>query len=164
MPCRPSLAFILIAGLIVVFAVKANYDSGHDTAPAPTAAERAAKEAEQRRYLAVAIVAKKVKNAMRDPESVVWESIRADEKAETVCLSYRARNGFGGMTREAVTVTPTGSGQDAALWNRHCQAKNSTTCSTSATRFNSAVHQAGTRRSAQHSPPACGFFSPGHEL
>lgn len=123
MPYRPSLAFILIAGLIVVFAVKANYDSGHDTAPAPTAAERAAKEAEQRRYLAVAIVAKKVKNAMRDPESVVWESIRADEKAETVCLSYRARNGFGGMTREAVTVTPTGSGRDAALWNRHCAGK-----------------------------------------
>lgn len=123
MPYRPSLAFILIAGLIVVFAVKANYEMGHDTAPAPTADEIAAKEAEQRRHLAVAIVAKKVKNALREPESVVWESIGADEKAQTICLSYRARNGFGGMTRETVIVTPTASGRDAALWNRHCAGK-----------------------------------------
>lgn len=121
-PYRPSLAFVLIAGLLVVFGIKASIESGRAPyqPPPKTLAQIAEDEAKERRYLVVAITAKKLKNAMREPESVVWEYMGTDENAEVVCLRYRARNGFGGMSVETMTVTTKESGQDAVLWNRHC--------------------------------------------
>lgn len=119
-PYRPSLAFVLIAGLLIVFGVKTSFD--RDAAPAPpkTAAQIAEDESSQRRYLVVAAIAKKLKTSLREPDSVEWIDVLSDEKAETVCLKYRARNGFGGMSVETMTVTPHAAGQQAALWNRHC--------------------------------------------
>lgn len=119
-PYRPSLAFILVGGLLVAFGLKSML--GEDSPPpTPKTAEQIAQDiAEERRHLVASITAKKLKNALREPESVVWEYIGTDEKAELVCLRYRARNGFGGMTAEVMTVTTTESGPDAALWNRHC--------------------------------------------
>lgn len=121
-PYRPSLAFVLIAGLLVVFGIKASIESSR---PPPQAAPKTAEqiahdEAEERRYLVVAVTAKKLKNAMREPDSVEWLYMGTDEKAEVVCLRYRARNGFGGMAIETMTVTTKEVGQEAALWNRHC--------------------------------------------
>lgn len=118
-PYRPSLAFVLIAGLLVVFGIKASIDSGRP-APAKTAEETAEEAAKERRYLVTVITAKKLKNAMREPESVEWIILSTDEKAELVCLKYRARNGFGGMSVETMTVTTQESGPEAVLWNRHC--------------------------------------------
>lgn len=121
-PYRPSLAFILIAGLLVVFGIKASIESSRPPPPAPTkTAEQIAEDAaKERRFLVVAVTAKKMKNAMREPESVEWIYMGADEKAEVVCLRYRARNGFGGMSVETMTVTTREAGPEAALWNRHC--------------------------------------------
>lgn len=119
-PYRPSLAFILIAGLLVVFGVKSSFDRDSTPPPPKTAEQIAQDEAEQRRHLVVAITAKKLKNAMREPESVEWMDMGTDEKAELVCLRYRARNGFGGMAVETMTVTTKEAGPEAALWNRHC--------------------------------------------
>lgn len=121
-PYRPSLAFILIAGLLVVFGVKAAIESSRPAyQPPPKTAEQAAEDAaEQRRHLAVAIAAKKLKDALREPESVEWLYMGADDAADVVCLQYRARNGFGGMAVETMTITAQEAGPQAALWNRHC--------------------------------------------
>lgn len=121
-PYRPSLAFVLIAGLLVVFGIKASIDSASPPQQsAPKTPEQIARdEASERRHLVVAITAKQLKNALREPESVDWIYMGTDENAEVVCLQYRARNGFGGMSVERMTVTTQESGQDAALWNRHC--------------------------------------------
>ena len=43
-----------------------------------------------------------------------------DDAANVVCLQYRARNGFGGMSVERMTVTTKEAGAEAVLWNRHC--------------------------------------------
>ena len=121
-PYRPSMAFILIAGLLVAFGIKASIESGRPVyqPPAKTAEQVAQDEAKERRHLVVAITAKKLKNGMREPESVEWIFMGTDEKAEVVCLKYRARNGFGGMTVETMTVTTKEAGAESALWNRHC--------------------------------------------
>lgn len=121
-PYRPSLAFILIAGLLVVFGIKASIESSR---PPPQAAPKTAEqiaedEAKERRHLVVSVTAKKLKNALREPESVEWLYMGTDEKAEVVCLQYRARNGFGGMSVEMMTVTTQEAGPEAVLWNRHC--------------------------------------------
>lgn len=120
-PYKPSLAFVLIAGLLVVFGIKASIESSSPPTASPKTAEQQAEdEAKERRHLVVAITAKKLKNSLREPESVEWIDMFTDEKAEVVCLKYRARNGFGGMNVETMTVTTTEAGQETALWNRHC--------------------------------------------
>lgn len=120
-PYKPSLAFILITGLLVVFAIKGIFGGENSTPPpAKTAAAIAAEEAQERRFLVTVITAKKLKNSLREPDSVDWIDILVDEKAETVCLKYRARNGFGGMSIETMAVTSQEAGSDADTWNRHC--------------------------------------------
>jgi len=121
-PYRPSLAFILIAGLLVVFGIKASIESSrppHQDAP-KTAEQIAEDAAKERRHLVVAVTAKKLKDSMREPDSVEWLYIGTNDTAEVVCLRYRARNGFGGMTVETMTVTTNEAGTEAVLWNRHC--------------------------------------------
>jgi len=109
---------LVLVGSVIIWSI---YFGGSETPPQPRTAEQIAQDAaEQRRHLVVAVAAKKLKNAMREPESVEWIDIGTDENAEVVCLRYRARNGFGGMTVETMTITATQAGPDAALWNRHC--------------------------------------------
>jgi hypothetical protein len=49
-----------------------------------------------------------LKNDMRDPDSLVVEKVmtRTDKKGyEVTCIQYRAKNGMGGMNRNAVHYT-----------------------------------------------------------
>jgi len=118
---RPSTGIVVFAILAVIFGI---YGVTSTNSPPPkatkTAAELAEDEAKERRHLVVAIAAKKLKNSLREPDSVEWIDMLTDERAEVVCLKYRARNGFGGMSVETLTLTKDEAGQDAALWNRHC--------------------------------------------
>lgn len=40
--------------------------------------------------------------AMRDPSSLQWEKIRADNNGSLICMEYRAKNGFGALNKEKV--------------------------------------------------------------
>lgn len=119
-PYRPSFALVMIAILLFAFGFNVLFDRGGSPSIPKTAEQIALDEAEKRRNLTVAIIAKELKNTLREPQSVEWISMSTDDNAEVVCLRYRARNGFGGMAVEVMTVTPQKVGQDAALWNRHC--------------------------------------------
>jgi Na+-transporting methylmalonyl-CoA/oxaloacetate decarboxylase gamma subunit len=121
-PYKPGAAFILVVGLLIVFGISASIESSQ---PPPEAAPKTAEQiaqdqAQERRHLVVLITAKKLKDSMREPDSVEWLYMGTDEKAEVVCLRYRARNGFGGMAVETMTITTKEAGQEAELWNRHC--------------------------------------------
>jgi len=39
-----------------------------------------------------------LKSALREPESAQFEKIRVDEAGKIVCITYGARNRFGGMS------------------------------------------------------------------
>lgn len=73
-----------------------------------------------RPVLATVEAMKALLGAMRQPESVVWEDARAANDGALVCMSFRARNGFGGMNREYATVLKGKASLSAALWNKHC--------------------------------------------
>ena len=77
-------------------------------------------QAEKERFRDTAIVVGSVKANLRNPESVKWESISANDDASVVCVQYRAQNGFGGMNREIVVYAKGKVSQSAAVWNRHC--------------------------------------------
>jgi hypothetical protein len=77
-------------------------------------------QAEKERFRDTAIVVGTVKASLRNPESVKWELIAANDDASVVCIQYRAQNGFGGMGRE-ITVYANGiTSQSVAAWNKHC--------------------------------------------
>jgi hypothetical protein len=84
------------------------------------AADQAKKEL---RFANALQIAKAIQTNMRDPESLVWESILTNEDASVACFSYRARNGFGGMNREFATFANGSLSQSASMWNKHCKGK-----------------------------------------
>lgn len=82
--------------------------------PAPTAQDL--------RLSTIASAGEALRRAARDPESVIFESVKANAGATVICLQYRAKNGFGGMTREVLVLTPKGASQEVAAWNKSCRA------------------------------------------
>ena len=120
---RLTIIFVLILGATIFSSII----GGGKTVPphqkpAPTPEETAEKERSSLRYSKTVMAANAVKKSMRDPESLVWESIRANEDAGTICLEYRARNGFGGMNKGHVTLVKGVPSQKVESWNRHCTA------------------------------------------
>lgn len=61
-----------------------------------------------------------LKKSARNPDSLVIEAATASDDGKTVCLSYRAQNGFGGMNRETLVFRDGAPLESAASWNRHC--------------------------------------------
>ena len=59
-----------------------------------------------------------LKAAARDPDSLVIENAVARSDGKAVCINYRARNGFGGMNRDAVGFDGAGRPHHSADWMR----------------------------------------------
>jgi hypothetical protein len=76
--------------------------------------------AAEARFQKTARMADGVKRMLRDPESVVWESIRSNDDASVICIEYRARNGFGGMAKEFAVYSKNNVSQEAKAWNKYC--------------------------------------------
>lgn len=89
----------------------------------PSPEEIALKQREEATFQKVAIMAASIKKNLREPESVKWEIILSDDDANVMCFGYRARNGFGGMTNEHITVAKGKASRDASAWNKYCANK-----------------------------------------
>lgn len=114
---RPSVGFIVVAGLLLVFGIKSVIDSP-DTTPPPEKTQ-AEKDSDWRYQMAGAVVLD-LKKRLREPSSLEIIDLYSDDKATTVCLKYRARNGFGGYSIDYLILTENQSHADVAAWNRHC--------------------------------------------
>lgn len=139
---RLSIALAGIVGITVLSCIvktdEAATERGEKAAAQARAAEAmtpeqkaaAARAAEDKRrsenkrsngILLARAAAATLKTKMREPESFkVAEAILLDDG--TVCMSYRARNGFGGMAVERAAVLPDGSGiaTGTAQYNKLC--------------------------------------------
>jgi hypothetical protein len=133
---QPTSRFTLLVGGLLLIGVLSAVFRGNDssTAPAPTQAaaplspemqraeddrKRSEALAQQRRLVATA-AAGAIKASLRDPDSLVIESLGVSVDAKVACATYRARNGFGGMNREQMAFIDGNATQDAKLMNRHC--------------------------------------------
>lgn len=96
----------------------ANRCAAAASAPKPIPIDSKAQK--EKAFLAVATIMRVLKANMREPESVVWESVTANDDASVICLQYRARNGFGGMARENVVFDKIGGSKEPSRWNRNC--------------------------------------------
>ncbi len=129
-PAKTSM-FTWIVGIfmVAVFGIiisRGQSDGSIGAAPktaeqhAATLAEAAAKQVSEARFQRTVAAGKLVKSTMRDPDSLVWETISANEDASIMCFEYRAKNGFGGMNREFVVITNKGASQKPDAWNKNC--------------------------------------------
>jgi hypothetical protein len=90
------------------------------SAPTPSAAD--AKEDAQYKQRSEAAVtdAISLKQSLRDPDSLVFEKILSNDDGSVVCVSYHARNGFGGMNRDHAVFAGGPGTTSAASWRKHC--------------------------------------------
>lgn len=89
----------------------------------PSAAQIQRKVRDEAVFQKTVIMAATIKRGLREPASVQWEAIRANDDASVMCFLYRARNGFGGMAVEHVTIANGQPSQGNAAWNKHCADK-----------------------------------------
>lgn len=71
----------------------------------------------------VALVLRTIKINLKDPESVEWITIAADDDAKAICVEYRAKNSFGAWTIEQMAVAGDKFGKEPAFWNKTCAGK-----------------------------------------
>lgn len=116
------LAIVLVA--IAVPMLLAVINTSEKTSAPPKTKEQL--EADAKREVAfqkVVIAIKGVKAAMRNPDSIVWEGISANDDASIICIEYRGQNGFGGMSREFVVFAKGKPAQSPNAWNKNCAHK-----------------------------------------
>lgn len=120
--------FVGMGALILAVGAFMNRSTEPSAPPPPKTeaqiqAEKAKKDEEDKQAVMrgrVVTLARAVKERMRDPDSLVWEEMRANEDGSVVCLEYRAKNGFGGMNREFVIYAKETLSAKSKDYNRHC--------------------------------------------
>jgi predicted nucleic acid-binding Zn-ribbon protein len=113
-----KLVFVAV-GVCVVAGIVAQQQA--DEARAARSPEQVRADDQAVARLALARVAvKTVKQNLRNPDSVKWESVRINQVGDVACLEYRAQNGFGGMSKEFVVFVSGTASQSEEVWNKRC--------------------------------------------
>jgi zinc-ribbon domain len=112
-----GIAFALIVGVFIFHSVRGPSESD---APPKSQAQIAAESKKEAAFQMVVAAMKVIRAANRNPESVKWESITANDDASVICIEYRGQNGFGGMNRENVVIISGAMSQKPTIWNRNC--------------------------------------------
>jgi hypothetical protein len=120
---RLKVITLLIFGGFVISGVTKSIQPPAPPPPPPTPAQVAAKAVSDARFNSTVHVLASIKAAMREPDSLKWESIRANEDGTVVCATYRARNGFGGMNVEHAAFAKGSISTSASAWNKNCAGK-----------------------------------------
>jgi hypothetical protein len=81
--------------------------------------DRQARRQELRTKLVV-LVARGLKENLRNPSTADWVSVLANDDASVVCIVLRAQNGFGGMSVDNYTFSNDKFSESASVWNRRC--------------------------------------------
>lgn len=74
-----------------------------------------------KRNSSIESVSSQIRRSMRNPDSLIWESAGSNSDGSVLCFTYRAQNGFGGMTREFAVMTKDKISHLPRDWNKNCQ-------------------------------------------
>lgn len=132
----PSAMARLVAACIVLGGIFLILGMGHTPSSKPAAQPAKAESKEkddplQATKMMIAASAVSIKRSSRDPDAFILESaLLMDDKSG--CLTYRAKNGFGGYSRGYAVMRPDGNTlvdemlAFQATWNKYCQGKKGT--------------------------------------
>ncbi|QCP50170.1 hypothetical protein FAZ95_13865 [Trinickia violacea] len=79
-----------------------------------------AKETEDLQNKGVLLTMRAVKQTLRDPDSVQWIEAGVSPDMKVVCVTFRARNGFGGMDTGFGVFAGGRFSQTEKVWNTNC--------------------------------------------
>lgn len=121
-PKKTTSIMSMVVAVLIGFAVLQCSLTNNNTPakPAKTPDQVAREAADETRFKMTLALARQIKRGMRNPDSFVVESARANDDSTVFCMEYRGQNGFGGMNKEFVVVTAASTSQDAKQWNKHC--------------------------------------------
>jgi hypothetical protein len=119
-----SKIVIFIAAIIGIGVLKSIFDP----APAPvatpkvelTAEEKAAEIASNVRFSTAVAVLKAIKSDLKDPSSVQWSKVGVSRDADVVCVEFRAKNSFGALELENITIAKGKASKSPDVWNKNC--------------------------------------------
>lgn len=112
-PLVKVLAIVVGVGVIAGIA-------GKQSENPRTPAQQAQDEAGSKRFALAMAVSKTLKKAAREPDSLKFESMRVSDDASVACAEYRAKNGFGGTSKEFVVFVDGKGLTTTSAWNKHC--------------------------------------------
>jgi hypothetical protein len=120
---------LVAAGLMVLMALGYFIEQVDTvTKPAPSPAEQAAKQKEAAAVAVAAVGAKRLRDAMRNPDSFKLAQVLIMND-QAVCYEFRSQNGFGGMNLGQAVLSPSGQFRTnetsgfSSLWNKECANK-----------------------------------------
>lgn len=116
-------AVVLIVVAVGILAYATSGRSPSTPAVAKTPEQIAADARKEAAFQRVVAALQLIKKASRNPASLTWETIMANDDASVICIEYRGQNGFGGMSKELVVIAKGNASQKASAWNRHCAGK-----------------------------------------
>lgn len=116
-PLFKVLGFMLLG----LFVVGAFMPRSHNAATAPTTPPTPDPREIQFKQARLAALA--IKQAVRDPDSLKFDSINTNEDGSVVCIEYRAKNGFGGVNREYLVYDNGAPREGSKAWNKLCAGK-----------------------------------------
>jgi RNA polymerase subunit RPABC4/transcription elongation factor Spt4 len=124
MPKKTSRATWMLL-IIVVGIISMSFLNETKPTTQKTPEEVAKEKSDQDRNYKVLLGAKSIKQSLRDPDSLKFDSVIVMDDNVT-CYKYFAKNGLGGMNKEGAVLTNTGdmifnSGQK---YNHYCKDKN----------------------------------------
>lgn len=121
-----GIAGYIVAGILLVFVMKAAWreDPPKETrSPQEVALAKAREKAYQDRLGSTMTVLTTIKLSLRDPASVQWLAATSNETGGVVCVSYRAKNGFGGMNVEYAAYGGGAISTDEKHYRQYCDGK-----------------------------------------
>lgn len=112
------LGFIILAIIIVV--IISSCQDPKQPAKVPDTPENRAKTF---RTVKISKFAKELQQTMHDPATMQFIKVTSNENASTVCMEYRARNGFGAMRADQTLYLFGTPYQNEEAWNLSCLAQ-----------------------------------------
>jgi hypothetical protein len=117
-------AFLWVLGitfaLMVIGSINSPTTMTTAIAPHKSPEEIARQERDSKRWSNVVSAGAAIRDSMRNPDSLIWESIRSNDDGSVLCFEYRAQNGFGGMNRAFVSKANGVFSESSAAWNKNC--------------------------------------------
>jgi DNA-directed RNA polymerase subunit RPC12/RpoP len=110
---KPWTIWAMVVIVPVFVFVMASHDSSSRTAPA----EPSIDPEQQTRINKASAAAIALKFQMRDPDSFRTNLVLTDDTADTICIQYQAKNGFGGLDQAQYIYA---KGQSLSNWDRWC--------------------------------------------
>jgi hypothetical protein len=112
--------FAAFFGMWIFSMVLASSSKSTPTASPTTTKESLEKAAEIKQFAAGLATTEAIKKISREPESVRFETVTVSKDASTICVKFRAKNGFGGTNIETIVMLNGTETTKEHAWLIHC--------------------------------------------